>query len=247
MRYPTPLLRGVLLQRYKRFLADIRLDSGEVITAHTPNTGTMLTCKDEGATAYVSPSDNPKRKLKFTWELVASNGGLVGVNTILANKLAEEAILAGRVAELAGYAHLRREVRYGENSRIDLLLENDNHKGGPLAFTDPEKAASPPCYVEVKSVTLGRDGVASFPDAVSTRATKHMKELAAQVKQGNRAAVLFVVQRMDCKLMIPADDIDPVYGAALREAASLGVQVLAMSARISPEAVELVTPLPVKL
>lgn len=232
MKFDTPLLRGKLIERYKRFFADIALDSGETITAHTPNTGRMTTCKEPGSVAYVSPAQNPKRKLKFTWELVQSGKSLVGVNTLRANALAEEAIRGGLVAELQDYGNIRREVRYGENSRIDLLLE-------------PEGNA--PCYVEVKSVTLARDGVALFPDAVTARGAKHMHELAAVVQRGQRAAVLFVVQREDCEVMTPADEIDPVYGDALRAAAGQGVAVLAYQAKVTPRELRLYRPIPVRL
>jgi sugar fermentation stimulation protein A len=232
MEFPAPLLRGRLLQRYKRFFVDIALDGGETITAHTPNTGSLRTCLEPGAEAYVSRSDNPKRKLAYTWELVRSGAGLVGVNTALANTLAAEAIRAGRVPELEGYGTLRREVRYGVNSRVDLLLED---------------GTQPPCYVEVKNVSMGREGIAAFPDAVSTRAAKHMGELAAQVRAGRRAAVLFCVQRMDCRVFRPADDIDPAYGEALRSAAATGVAVLAWRAEVSPRGIALVAPLPVEL
>jgi len=232
VRFPTPLLPGVFLRRYKRFFADIALDSGETVTAHTPNTGTLRTCNDPGALAYVSESDNPRRKLRYTWELVQSGAGLAGVNTSLANALAEEAVRAGRIPALRGYASLRREVRYGGNSRVDLLLED---------------GARPPCYVEVKNVSMGRAGVAAFPDAVSARAARHMAALAGEVRAGNRAAVLFVVQRMDCARLEPADDIDPAYGRALREAAAAGVEVLAWQAEVSPAAIDLVAPLPVRL
>jgi len=232
MDFPTPLLKGVFLRRYKRFFADIRLESGEEVTAHTPNTGTMRTCSDPEAEAYISRSDNPKRKLQYTWELVRSGNSLVGVNTGLANRLAEEAVGAGRIPDLSGYETVRREVRYGQNSRIDLLLE-----GGE----------APPCYLEVKNVSMGREGVASFPDAVSVRAAKHMGELAERVRAGDRAAVLFVVQRMDCEVFTPADDIDPTYGEALREAVGVGVQALAWRADVSPRAITLSAPLPVKL
>ena len=230
MKFAAPLLKGVFLRRYKRFFADIELERGEVITAHTPNTGSLLTCTDPGAEAYVSRSDNPKRKLHYTWELVRSGSSLVGVNPALANTLAEEAVRAGRIPELSGYAHLRREVRYGANSRVDLLL------------TDGRQA---PCYVEVKNVSMGRGGVAAFPDAVSARATKHMHELAGQRRLGNRAVVLFVVQRMDCRVFTPADDIDPAYGQSLREAARAGVEVLVWRAEVSPVGIELAEPLPV--
>ncbi len=232
MIFAHPLLKGVLRRRYKRFFADISLDTGHTVTAHTPNTGSMLTCAEPGSLAYVSVNDNPRRKLRYTWELVRSGDGLVGVNTQLANPLAEEAIGAQRIPELAGYRRVQREVRYGANSRVDLLLS---------------QGLRPDFYVEVKNVSLGRAGVAAFPDAVSVRATKHMGELAAQVRNARRAAVLFVVQRMDCTVFTPADDIDPAYGAALRQAVQVGVQALAWQARVSPAGIELVAPLPVVL
>ncbi len=232
MKFETPLLRGRFLRRYKRFFADVELDSGETVVAHTPNTGSLLTCKEPGSLAYLSSNDNPKRKLKYTWELVQSGRALVGVNTLLANGLAAEAIAAGLIPELRGYPGLRREVKYGVNSRVDLLLEG----GG-----------RPSCYVEVKNVSMGSHGVASFPDAVSERAAKHMRELAAQVRAGDRAAVLFVVQRGDCRRFTPADEIDPTYGKALRAAAAEGVQVLAYQAKVSPKEIKLVKSLPVEL
>lgn len=232
MRFGAPLLRGRLVRRYKRFLADIDLESGERITAHTPNTGSMLTCCEPGALSYVSRADSPARKLAYTWELVASGDALVGIHTHRANALAREAIESGVIAELADYGHIRREVRYGQGSRVDLLLTGEDR---------------PPCYVEVKNVTLGRGGVASFPDAVSARGTKHLGDLAAEVARGHAAAMLYVVQREDCTVFTPADDIDPLYGRTLREVAAAGVQVLAYRARVTPEAIDLVDPLPVEL
>ena len=232
MEFPDPLLRGRLLRRYKRFLVDIALDSGEEITAHTPNPGSMLTCLHPNAEVYVSRSDNPKRKLAYTWELVRSGASLVGVNTALANGLAAEAILAGHIPALADYDTLRREVRYGANSRVDILLEF---------------AERPPCWVEVKNVSMGREGVAGFPDSVSKRAAKHMAELSAQVRAGHSATVLFVVQRMDCRVFRPADDIDPGYGQALRAAAATGVRVLAWQAEVTPWGIVLAAPMAAEL
>ncbi len=232
MRFRTPLLRGRFERRYKRFFADVTLDSGETITAHTPNTGSLLSCNTPGALAYVSFEDNPKRKLKYTWELVQSGAGLVGVHTGRANDLAREAIEAGVVPELAGYPELQREVKYGVNSRIDFLLQG---------------AGRPPCYVEVKNVSLGREGVAAFPDAVTARGTKHLHELMREVEAGNRAAMLFIVQREDCEVLEPADDIDPVYGRTLREAAAAGVAVLAYRVAVSPEELRVAAALPIRL
>jgi len=232
MRFDPPLLKGTFRQRYKRFFADVTLDSGETVTAHTPNTGSLLTCKEPGAVAWVSFEDNPKRKLKYTWELVASGDALVGVHTGRANGLAQEAIEADLIPELRGYGGLRREVKYGANSRIDILLEDGDR---------------PPCYVEVKNVTLGEGGVASFPDAVTTRGTKHLGELVAQVRQGARAAMLYVVQRGDCTSFTAADAIDPTYGRALREAVAAGVLALAWQVRVTPEELRVERPLPVRL
>jgi sugar fermentation stimulation protein A len=189
-------------------------------------------CAEPGSRAWVSRQDKPTRKLKYTWEIAESAGTLVGVHTGRANLLAREAIEAGAIAELAGYARVRCEVRYGENSRIDLLLESEGR---------------PPCYVEVKNVTLARRGVAAFPDAVTARGAKHLRELMACVAGGARAAMLFVVQRGDCRAFAPADEIDPMYGETLRRAAAQGVLILAYRARVSPRELSLERSLPVRL
>jgi sugar fermentation stimulation protein A len=232
VEFSTPLVRGTLRLREKRFLAHVVLDDGREVIAHTNNSGAMTGCSTPGSTVWLSPANNPKRKLKWTWELVeAVPGVLAGINTQLPNRLAEEAIAAGRIPELRGFASIRREVRYGEErSRIDVLLE------------DPGR-----CWVEVKNVTLIRDGAAAFPDAKTDRGRKHLRELAAQVVAGDRAALLFVVQRSDADRVVPADDVDPAYGAELRRAAAAGVQVLAWQADVSPAGVSLVRPLPVLL
>ena len=236
MRYFPPLLSGRLIRRYQRFFADIALDDawhgGATITAHTPNTGAMTGCAEPGSAVWVSRDDKPHRKLHYTWELASSDGAWVGVHTGRANALAQEAIEAGVIRELAGCARIRREVPYGENSRIDLLLEGDGVA---------------PCYVEVKSVTLGRGGVALFPDAVTERGAKHLRELMAAVERGARAAMLFAVQREDCARFAPADAIDPEYGVLLRRAARAGVILLAYRARVNPEEVRLECALPVEL
>ena len=194
MRFPDPLLPGTLVGRYKRFLADIVLDTGEAVTAHCANSGSMLSVDAPGAEVWLSPARNPERKLRYTWEMIRIDGGLVGINTGHPNGLAAEAVKAGTIPELAGYASLRREVRYGRNSRIDLLLEGNGR---------------PPCYVEVKNVTLrrggGADAPAEFPDAVTARGAKHLEELAAMVGAGHRAVMLFLVQREDCPRFAIAD------------------------------------------
>ena len=223
MKLP-PLIPGRLIKRYKRFLADIELADGSVITAHCPNSGSMLGCNLPGSPVMISTSPNQNRKLAHTWELVQVDGFWVGLNTMLPNRLAEEAILDGTVAELQGYRHLRREVPYGsERSRIDILLEGD--KDG--------------CYVEVKNVTLVEDGKALFPDAVTTRGQKHLRELMEVVRNDGRGVILFTVQRGDGAAVSSADRIDPVYGKLLREAVANGVEALAYRASVTPEEIRL--------
>lgn len=233
MQFEFPLLQGRLVRRYKRFLADVELADGTQITAHTPNTGSMLGCCTPGSRVWLRDSGDAKRKYPFSWELVETESGtLVGINTGLSNRLVEEAIEAGRAPQLDGYDTIRREVRYGnENSRIDLLL------------TGHARAAD--CYVEVKNVTLAEGSVGLFPDAVSTRASKHLRELAAMVAQGHRACLVYCVQRDDVVQMQPADHIDAAYGSALREALQAGVEVLALQAQVSPEGIVLHDALPV--
>ena len=236
MRFPDPLLRGTLIRRYKRFLADVVLDTGETVTAHCANSGSMLSVDAPGSEVWLSPARNPERKLRYTWELIRINGGLVGINTSHPNALAAEATRAGALPELAGYASLRREVKYGRNSRIDLLLEG----GG-----------RPPCYVEVKNVTLrrgaGADAPAEFPDAVTERGAKHLEELTAMVAAGHRAVMLFLVQREDCPRFTVAGDIDPAYAEGLAAARAGGVEALCYGCRLSPEEITVGGPIPLAL
>lgn len=244
MEFSQPLIPGRLIKRYKRFLADIAFDDGHEATAHCANPGSMLSVSTPGSTVWLSRSDNPKRKLPLTLELIETKSGLVGINPMLANHLAEEAIESGRIGALAGYTSLRREVRYGENSRIDLLLEA------------PER---PPCYVEVKSVTLRRTpddcgpdaagksapGLAEFPDAVTTRGAKHLRELAAVVQSGGRAVMLYLAQRGDCDNFAIAGDIDPDYEAAFAAGRAGGVEMLAVSCSVTKRAIEVSSALPI--
>lgn len=233
MNFEPSLVYGTLIRRYKRFLADVQLDDGREVTAHCPNPGSMRTCAEPGWRVWLSPSTNPRRKLQWTLEVVEAESGPVLVNTARPNGIVSEAIERGEVAELSGYARLQAEVRYGENSRIDLLL------------TSPDR---PPCYVEVKNATMGTESdVVAFPDSVSARATKHMAELAAQVAAGHRAVVVFLVARTGATALRPADEIDPTYGFALREARDAGVEVLAFAADIKPEGVRLGGSLPVMM
>jgi len=229
MRFPSPLARGRLLQRYKRFLADVALDSGETVTASCPNTGSMLGLTAPGSTVWLSKSDSPTRKYAHTWEMVEADLGegpaLVGINTGHPNRLVTEAIEARRIKSLAGYASLRREVKYGEASRIDILLEDDK-KGR--------------CYVEIKNVHLMRTaGVAEFPDCVTARGAKHLRELSQMVALGHRAVMLFLIQRTDANRFRLAHDLDPGYAEAFRMAGAAGVEAMAFRCRMSPEEIVL--------
>ncbi|MEE2828501.1 MAG: DNA/RNA nuclease SfsA [Myxococcota bacterium] len=234
MRFPETLVPGVLLAREKRFIAHVRLDDGRVVRAHTNNSGRMTGCSEPGSRVWLSPADRPGRKLLWTWEIVEAGPRAVvaGINTLVPNRLVAEAIEAGKIPELSGTGSLRTEVRYGrENSRADLLLEAEGER----------------TWIEVKNVTLVRDGAACFPDAVTLRGRKHLRELEHQVEAGDRGVLFFVVQRGDAVCVAPADDIDPDYGRALRRAAALGVEILAWRAAVSPEEIVLERPLPLRL
>jgi sugar fermentation stimulation protein A len=223
MDFPDTLLRGRLIKRYKRFMADVILDSGETITAHCANTGAMLGVQEADSEVWLSPARNPDRKLKFTWELIRIGGGLVGINTAHPNKIVAEAIEGGKIPELTGYDTLRREVKYGKNSRVDILLSQDG---------------KPDCYVEIKNVHLMRvAGVAEFPDSVSSRAAKHQGELADMVKQGARAVIFYLCQREDCDNFRLAADIDPDYAAAAKAARETGVEAMCYACTLTPEAI----------
>ncbi|OLF52002.1 DNA/RNA nuclease SfsA [Pseudomonas chlororaphis] len=227
MRFHPPLEEGRLLRRYKRFLADIETRDGELLTIHCPNTGSMFNCMVEGGQVWFSRSNDPKRKLPGTWEISETpQGRLACVNTARANALVEEALRAGLIAELSGFTALKREVPYGqENSRIDFRLD---YPDGPA-------------FVEVKSVTLGFDGsaVAAFPDAVTQRGAKHLRELACLARDGVRAVQLYCVNLSGIDAVRPAEEIDPGYAAALREAVACGVEVLAYGVRLTAEEVRI--------
>ncbi len=232
MQFTQPLQSGQLLRRYKRFLADVRLDDGREVTVHCANPGRMLGLLEPEAPVWLSPASNPARKLRWSWELVEADGGLVGINTAWPNRIAQEAIEAGAVPQLAGYARVTPEVRYGRNSRIDLLLEGEGRA---------------PCYVEVKNVHLRRQGdLAEFPDAVTARGAKHLVEMADMVAQGARAVMLYVVQRMDCRVFALAEDIDPGYAAAFRQARKAGVEALCYDCRLTQEEIVLRHALPLR-
>lgn len=234
MKYTPPLQSATLIRRYKRFLADVKMPTGETITVHTPNTGAMTGCAEPGSTVWLRDVDNPKRKYRFSWEMTKNlSGVMVGVHTGITNALVAEAIESGVVDELQGYSRLRQEVKYGEEgSRIDLLLEQDEDVRD--------------CYVEIKNVTTCDDlGYGFFPDAVSTRASKHLRELMSMVEKGQRAVIFFCVQRGDVSRVRPADEIDAVYGETLRQAIAAGVEAMAYRARVTPGEVVLEKALPV--
>ncbi|MEO0881899.1 MAG: DNA/RNA nuclease SfsA [Pseudomonadota bacterium] len=212
------LTEGRLIKRYKRFLADVELSSGDITTVHCPNPGSMMGLKDPGMRVWMSTSDNPKRKLPMTLELMEADDTLVSINTNNPNKLAEEAIRDGTITELAGFDTLKREVRYSTNSRIDILLESGDRT----------------TYVEVKNCHLMRTPtLTEFPDSVTSRGTKHLNDLRAERAAGNRAVMLFIVQRMDCTAFATAADIDPNYHAAFYNAAEAGVEILCYDCHIS--------------
>jgi sugar fermentation stimulation protein A len=234
--FSTPLIRGRLVERYKRFLADVILDDGSEITAHCPNPGSMLGLNMPGSPVWLSKSPDPKRKLAYTLELIEVEGSIkgefvtVGLNTLHPNRLVAEALAADSIPELTGYATHRREVRYGEASRVDFLLE---------------RPGATRCWLEVKNCHLRRTGsLAEFPDCVAARSTRHLRELEAMVAQGDRAVVLFVVQRTDCDAFSACAELDPAFAAGLTHAAAVGVEVLVYACDIDPEGVRIARPIP---
>ena len=230
MLFPAPLVPATFVRRYKRFFADVVLADGTELTAHCPNPGAMLGLNTPGLPAWLSVSDNPKRKLSHTLELVEADGGLVGINTLLPNRLVAEALEAGTIPELSGYASVRREVKYGKASRVDFLLE------------DPARGR---CWLEVKNVHLMRTpGLAEFPDCVAARSTRHLEELADQAAAGDRAVALFVVQLTDCEAFSACADLDPAFARGLEAAAAAGVEVMAWACEVHPGEVTIRRALP---
>ena len=230
MDFASPLAHGRLVARYKRFFADVVLDDGREVTAHCPNPGAMLGLNTPGLGAWLSRSDDPKRKLAHTLELVEADGGLVGINTLHPNRIVAEALAADAIPELTGYATHRREVRYGANSRVDFLLTAEDR---------------PPCWLEIKNCHLRRTGsLAEFPDCVAARSLKHLRELTAMAEAGERAVMLFVIQRTDCDAFAACAELDPAYAKGLIEAAANGVEVLAYRCAITGEGVTLADRIP---
>lgn len=232
VRFSPPLIEGKLVRRYKRFFADVELPGGAVVTAHCANPGSMKTCLEPGAPAWLSRSDNPKRKLLHTWELARVNGEMVFVNPVRANDVVAEALARGRIPELSGAGEVRREVKYGKGSRVDFVLEGRRRR----------------CFVEVKNVTLSLGSHrAAFPDSVTERGTRHLLELANVARGGDRAVLLFCVSRSRAASVEPADEVDPVYGETLRQVAKRGVEILAYRGRITTRGVTLGKRLPIAL
>ncbi len=230
MVFSEPLVAGHLIRRYKRFLADIRLEDGSVVTAHCTNSGSMKSCIEEGAPVYLSRAKDPKRKTQFTWEMILINGGWVGVNTMIPNLLAYDAIKKGEIAGLDKYTNIKREVRFGD-SRFDLFASNDHESA----------------FIEVKNVTMKVGDDVRFPDAVSTRARKHLETLMEVKRSGMRAVMLYIIQRIDVNFFGPAYDIDPAYAESLKKAHQMGVEIRALQASVSPDGIELVKELPTEI
>jgi sugar fermentation stimulation protein A len=226
------LIPGTLLKRYKRFLADVKLETGESVTAHCPNTGSMKGCCEPGRAIYLSSNDNPRRKTKYTWELIAMPTSLVGVNTLVPNRLVFKSIAQKLIPELSGYKHIQREVKIGRQSRLDLMLTDGGGKR---------------CYVEIKNCTLVSDTIARFPDAVTSRGLKHIVELENLSKAGHRCMMFYFIQRMDAQVFRPADHIDAEYGRRLRQAVKNGIEVLAYDVRIDLQGIELNKNIPCEL
>jgi len=231
MKFDSQLITGRLIKRYKRFLADIELDSGEILTVHCPNTGTMLSCSTPGIPVALSVSDNPKRKYPHTLEMVYENSTWIGVNTARTNALVAEAIADGSILEFKDVSEIKREVKTSDHTRLDLRLMSGDEE----------------VYVEIKNCSLAQDRCAMFPDAVTTRGTKHLHELMRLANEGYKSCIFFLVQRMDADRFVPASHIDKVYADTLKEASERGVLILAYQAEVSPKAINVIRKLPLNL
>ena len=227
-----PLIEGRLIKRYKRFLADIELDTGEKVTAHCPNSGSMKGCAIPGSQVWLSVSDNPKRKYKHTWELIKVPETMIGINTLVPNKLVKQFIENGLIQELSGYDRVKAEVKTSRHTRLDLLLENE---------------AGEKCYVEIKNCTLVEEGTAMFPDAVTVRGQKHLDELEHLVSLGHRGIIFFLIQRMDAKAFKPAAMIDKVYAEKLKKAVENGVEIIVRDTVINTQVIQIRNIVPVHL
>ena len=230
MIFPNKLVHGRLIKRYKRFLADVELDNGEIVVAHTSNSGSMKSCLEEGAEVYLTYVDDPKRKTKYTWEMIKINDSWVGINTAVPNLLVYEAVKNQQIDDLRGYSFVKREVKF-DDSRFDVFASNEQEE----------------CFIEVKNVSMKVEEYARFPDAVTTRGKKHLTTLMQVKKEGKRAVMVYVIQRMDVTKFAPAFDIDPEYAKSLKEAVENGVEVYPIRAIVTPERIELGELLPFEL
>lgn len=232
--YPAwpELIPGTLVKRYKRFLADVTLENGETVTAHCPNSGSMKECSEPGRPVYLTWHDSPKRKLKYTWELIEMPDSMVGVNTIVPNRLVLHTVQAGELEPFTGYEHIKAEKKLDSGSRLDLFLWNEG---------------ADRCFIEIKNCTMVKDRVASFPDAVTTRGRKHLRELQHLLDDNTRCAMLFLIQRSDADLFRPADEIDPDYGDELRKAVKMGVEIHVYDVRITLDGIRMNRSIPVDL
>jgi len=230
MEFENKLVLGKLIRRYKRFLADVELEDGSTVIAHCTNSGSMKTCIENGAPVYISRATDPKRKTKYTWEMIFINGGWIGVNTIIPNQLVYDAVLAGKIDKLTGYTFVKREVTF-EDSRFDIYAENDTER----------------CFIEVKNVSMKVGQHALFPDSVTSRGRKHLETLIKVKKSGIRAVMLYVIQRMDVDIFGLAEDIDPEYAKSLKKAVKHGVEVIAVQAKAEAKSINIVRELKVEL
>lgn len=222
MDFPKKLIPGKLIQRYKRFLADVELENGEVVIAHCTNSGSMKTCLEENAPVYLTHVDDPKRKTQYTWEMIFMNGGWIGINTSIPNKLAYNAVLNGSIKKLQGYTFVKPEVKFLD-SRFDIYAENEKEK----------------CFIEVKNVSMKVGQYARFPDSVTTRGKKHLETLMEAKKQGFRAVMIYIIQRTDVEIFGPAWDIDKLYAQTLVKAFHAGIEIIPLIARVSPESIQI--------
>jgi sugar fermentation stimulation protein A len=226
------LVPGVLIKRYKRFLADVRLDTGDMVTAHCPNSGSMAACCEPGRPVYVSYHNLPNRKLKYTWEIIDMPTSLVGINTLVPNRLVHQSLKAGLIPGFTDYDAVKQEVKVGDHSRLDIMMSRG-----------PKEA----CYMEIKNCSLVEDGIAYFPDAVTARGRKHLILLQDLAANGHRSVMFFLIQRMDANIFKPADHIDPEYGSQLRKAAGNGVEILIYDVKLDLKQISLGKPLPWQL
>ena len=230
MIFDQKLISGILIRRYKRFLADVELTDGSVVITHCTNSGSMKSCLKEGAPVFLSPAKDPKRKTRFTWEMIYMNNNWIGINTNIPNLLAYNAVTNGSIEKLKGYTFIKREVTF-DDSRFDIYATNETEK----------------CFIEVKNVTYKEGKYALFPDSVTTRGKKHLETLMKVKQQGMRAVMLYVIQRTDVEVFAPASQIDPNYTRSLIKAYNNGVEIIPVIAQVTPEKIEIIKEIPFEL